>query len=58
MFDLSRASANDRWRAGELDMSEALRRTRDAAFLCQRGCELIAVRRTPDSAQLALERVA
>jgi NTE family protein len=46
IFDLSSATAQDRWRAGELDMAEALRQLRENP-LPARGCALQSIRREP-----------
>jgi NTE family protein len=55
-FDLSLATVNDRWRAGDLDMTEALHRLR-LEPLPPRGCALMSIRRRREVSASALERV-
>ena len=45
-FDLSSATARDRWRAGELDMAEALRQLGARAGVSTAACVLLPIRRS------------
>ena len=49
MFDLSKATANDRWHAGALDMAEAVKEL-SLLSLESRSCELRVIRRTVERA--------